>query len=52
VGGTLARVVWTAFTRAAREIAEQGRFDSFNDTIGNPELNTFFRDDLARRETP
>jgi 2-methylisocitrate lyase-like PEP mutase family enzyme len=52
VGGTLARVVWTAFTRSAREIAEQGRFDSFNDTISNPELNAFFHDDLARREAP
>jgi 2-methylisocitrate lyase-like PEP mutase family enzyme len=52
VGGTLARVVWTAFTRSAREIAEQGRFDSFNNTISNPELNAFFHDDLARREAP
>jgi 2-methylisocitrate lyase-like PEP mutase family enzyme len=52
VGGTLARVVWTAFTRSAREIAEQGRFDSFNNIIGNPELNSFFRDDFARRDAP
>ncbi|HKA73221.1 MAG TPA: isocitrate lyase/phosphoenolpyruvate mutase family protein [Xanthobacteraceae bacterium] len=47
-GGTLARVVWTAFMHSAREMAEQGRFDSFNGTISNPELNTFFRDDLPR----
>ena len=52
VGGTLARVVWTAFIRSAREMAEQGRFDSFNDLVANPELNAFFRDDLARRDTP
>jgi 2-methylisocitrate lyase-like PEP mutase family enzyme len=52
VGGTLARVVWTAFVRSAREIAEQGRFDSFNNLMGNPELNAFFRDDLARRDAP
>jgi 2-methylisocitrate lyase-like PEP mutase family enzyme len=52
VGGTLARVVWTAFIRSAREIAEQGRFDSFNNLMGNPELNAFFRDDLARRDAP
>src|SRR5262245_5114626 len=32
-GGTLARVVWTAFMHSAREMAEQGRFDSFNGTI-------------------
>jgi 2-methylisocitrate lyase-like PEP mutase family enzyme len=47
-GGTLARVVWTAFMRSAREMAEQGRFDSFNGIIANPELNAFFRDDLPR----
>ena len=52
VGGTLARVVWTAFTRSALEIAEQGRFDSFNNLMSNAELNAFFRDDLARRDAP
>jgi 2-methylisocitrate lyase-like PEP mutase family enzyme len=51
-GGTLARVVWTAFTRSAREIAEKGRFDSFNGTMANAELNAFFREDLARRNAP
>jgi 2-methylisocitrate lyase-like PEP mutase family enzyme len=49
VGGTLARVVWTAFVRSAREIAEQGRFDSFNGTMANAELNAFFRDDMKKR---
>ncbi len=49
VGGTLARVVWTAFVRSAREIAEQGRFDSFNGTMANAELNAFFRDDMTKR---
>ena len=44
-GGTLARVAWTAFIRSAREMAEQGRFDSFNGTVGNAELNAFFRKD-------
>jgi 2-methylisocitrate lyase-like PEP mutase family enzyme len=52
VGGTLARVVWTAFARSAREIAEHGRFDSFNNIMSNPELNAFFGDDLARRSAP
>jgi 2-methylisocitrate lyase-like PEP mutase family enzyme len=49
VGGTLARTAWTAFTRSAREIAEQGRFDSFNGMMSNPELNAFFAADLAKR---
>jgi len=51
-GGTLARVAWTAFIRSAREIAEHGRFDSFNGAMGNPALNTFFRDDFAGRNAP
>lgn len=49
VGGTLARAAWTAFTRAAREIAEQGRFDSFDGVMPNAELNAFFKDDLTTR---
>ncbi len=49
VGGTLARVTWTAFMHAAREIAEHGKFDSFATTMPNAELNAFFREDLARR---
>jgi 2-methylisocitrate lyase-like PEP mutase family enzyme len=49
VGGTLARVAWTALVRSAREIAEQGRFDSFNGTMPNAELNAFFRDDMTKR---
>ena len=34
---------------AAREIAEQGRFDSFNGVMANSELNTFFGNDLKTR---
>jgi 2-methylisocitrate lyase-like PEP mutase family enzyme len=49
VGGTLARVAWTAFIKSAREIAEHGKFDSFAATMPNAELNAFFRDDLPRR---
>ena len=49
VGGTLARVVMHAFLKSAREIAEQGKFDSFADVVSNAELNKFFHDDLARR---
>jgi 2-methylisocitrate lyase-like PEP mutase family enzyme len=44
-GGTLARTAWTGFIRAAREIAEQGTFKSFDGTIANAELNAFFRAD-------
>jgi 2-methylisocitrate lyase-like PEP mutase family enzyme len=49
VGGTLARVAMHAFLKSAREIAEQGRFDSFADVISNAELNAFFHSDRARR---
>jgi 2-methylisocitrate lyase-like PEP mutase family enzyme len=45
IGGTLARVAWTGFMRAAREIAEQGKFDSFAGTVPNAELNALFRQD-------
>jgi 2-methylisocitrate lyase-like PEP mutase family enzyme len=43
VGGALSRVAWSAFVRAAGEIAD-GRFDSFAGTLSNAELNAFFRD--------
>jgi 2-methylisocitrate lyase-like PEP mutase family enzyme len=49
VGGTLARVAMHAFAKSAREIAEQGKFDSFAGTISNAELNAFFETDRARR---
>lgn len=50
VGGTLARVAMHAFLKAAREIAEQGRFDRFGGVISNAELNAFFRDDVSKRQ--
>jgi 2-methylisocitrate lyase-like PEP mutase family enzyme len=49
VGGTLARVAWNAFIRSARDIAENGKFDSFNGVTPNAELNAFFRDDQMKR---
>ncbi|HZQ12216.1 MAG TPA: isocitrate lyase/phosphoenolpyruvate mutase family protein [Pseudolabrys sp.] len=52
VGGTLARVAMHAFLKAAREIAEQGAFDSFAGVVTNAELNKFFHDDLPRRPKP
>jgi 2-methylisocitrate lyase-like PEP mutase family enzyme len=49
LGGTLARVAWTATVRAAHEIAATGKFDSLAGTIANPELNAFFREDVKKR---
>jgi 2-methylisocitrate lyase-like PEP mutase family enzyme len=49
LGGTLARVAWTAVIRAARAIADAGRFDLLAGTMGNAELNAFFRDDVLKR---
>jgi 2-methylisocitrate lyase-like PEP mutase family enzyme len=49
VGGTLARVAWHAAIRSVREIAEAGRFDSFDGIISNADLNAFFRDDAKSR---
>ena len=51
VGGALARTAMHAFIKAAREIAELGKFDSFAGVISNAELNAFFHDDLARRSS-
>jgi 2-methylisocitrate lyase-like PEP mutase family enzyme len=50
VGGTLARVAMDAFIKSARQIAQEGRFDSFAGVISNPELNKFFSED--RKERP
>jgi 2-methylisocitrate lyase-like PEP mutase family enzyme len=49
VGGTLARVAMDAFIKSARQIAQEGRFDSFAGVISNPELNKFFSDDRKNR---
>jgi 2-methylisocitrate lyase-like PEP mutase family enzyme len=49
VGGTLARVAMNAFITSAREIAEDGKFDSFAGTITNAELNAFFSDAAERK---
>jgi len=48
VGGTLARVAWTAVTQSARQIAETGKFDSFAGVMPNSELNALFRADRRR----
>jgi 2-methylisocitrate lyase-like PEP mutase family enzyme len=49
VGGALARAAWGGFMRAARSIADEGRFDDFSQAAAGAELNSFFRDDLAKR---
>lgn len=47
VGGALARAAWGGFLRAARGIAEHGRFDGFSDAASGAKLNGFFKN--ARR---
>jgi len=43
VGGALARAAWGGFMRAARTLAEQGRFDGFADAAPGRELNDLFK---------
>jgi 2-methylisocitrate lyase-like PEP mutase family enzyme len=43
VGGALARSAWGGFMRAARLIAEQGKFDGFANAASGQELNSLFR---------
>ena len=50
LGGTLARVAWTAVTRAARDIADTGSFKSLAGTMANAELNAFFAKDMKQRK--
>jgi 2-methylisocitrate lyase-like PEP mutase family enzyme len=52
VGGTLARVAMHAFIKSVREIANEGKFDSFAGVVTNAELNKFFADDRTRRTKP
>jgi 2-methylisocitrate lyase-like PEP mutase family enzyme len=42
VGGALARSAWGGFMRAAKSIAETGRFDAFADAAAGSELNGLF----------
>jgi 2-methylisocitrate lyase-like PEP mutase family enzyme len=43
VGGALARSAWGGFIRAAKRIADEGRFDGFADAASGAELNGLFR---------
>lgn len=49
VGGALARAAWGGFQRAARTLAEQGRFDGFAQAAAGKELDAFFAADLKAR---
>jgi 2-methylisocitrate lyase-like PEP mutase family enzyme len=51
VGGALARSAWGGFVRAAKLIAEHGKFDGFANAASGQELNSFFRDELEKRRT-
>jgi len=42
VGGALARSAWGGFTRAAKRIAGEGRFDDFADAASGADLNRLF----------
>jgi 2-methylisocitrate lyase-like PEP mutase family enzyme len=43
VGGALARSAWGGFIRAAKLIADEGRFDGFTDAASGADLNALFR---------
>ena len=45
VGGGLARAAWGGFIRAARMLADEGRFDGFSGAAAGAELNGLFRRD-------
>ena len=49
VGGTLLRVAFGAFARAAREIAEEGTFRALGEGMPFAEINGFFREDARAR---
>ena len=42
VGGALARAAWGGFSRAARQLAEQGTFGGFEGAMPHPELQQLF----------
>ena len=48
VGGALARTAWTGFLTAAREIAANGSFHAFAQTVTHTELNDLFTREVER----
>ena len=51
VGGTIARVAWTAFIRRRRRSPAKASSTASPDVIRNAELNKFFRDDMKQRSS-
>jgi 2-methylisocitrate lyase-like PEP mutase family enzyme len=49
VGSALARAAWGGFIRAAKELADTGRFDGFAEAAPHRELQEFFSADANRR---
>lgn len=49
IGGSLARSAWGGFLRAAKQIAEEGRFDAFAEAAPGIEINKFFYKDSKAR---
>ena len=50
VGSALANVAWGAFIRAAREIAETGKFEAFANAASFAELNKLFADRIVKHD--
>ncbi len=50
VGGALARAAWGGLMRAAKQLAEDGRFHGFMDAAPHAKLQEFFRDDAKRHK--
>ena len=52
VGGAMARAAWGGFLRAAKQLAELGKFDGFADAASGRDLDAFFDRDRQARATP
>lgn len=48
VGGAMARAAWGGFMRAAKTLADEGRFSGFVDAASGADLNAFFVDQPGR----
>ena len=51
VGGAMARAAWGGFLRAAKMLADEGKFSGFENAASGKQLNAFFSRDLAMRST-
>ena len=49
VGGAMARIAWGAFMRIAKEIATEGKFDSFAQAAAHADLQSFFQEDAMKK---